>query len=49
MKFRDWVGMLFFVPALILQLIAVRICGPRGREMIVKSYFEAVRKELEEP
>ena len=49
MKFRDWVGMLFFLPAVALQFIAVMICGPRGREIIVNAYAEAVRKELEKP
>jgi len=47
MKVRDWLGMLFFVPALFLQVIAVAICGPKGRQMIANSYAEAVRPHVE--
>ena len=49
MKLRDVVGfILFFLPALILQIVAARICGPHGRDMIVKAYSNAIREMLEE-
>ena len=49
MKFRDGVGfILFFLPALILQIFAARICGPHGRDMIVKAYSNVIRQMLEE-
>ncbi len=49
MKIRDVVGfILFFLPALILQIVAARICGPYGRDMIMKSYGNVIRKMLEE-
>ena len=49
MKLRDMVGfILFFLPALILQIVAAWICGPYGRDMIVEAYANAIRKMLEE-
>lgn len=44
MKFRDWVGMLFFFPGVLLQLAAMRICGPHGRKLINEAVSDAAHE-----